>query len=436
MDALYSIFTQSLQDSQPKKLVLAFSGGVDSRVLLELLSRYQQQHSIACLAVHVHHGLSDNADGWATLCQRWCQQAGVACKIERVQLALEGKSLEECARDARYQALSQHISSGDVLITGQHSDDQLETFLLALKRGSGPKGLSAMAKVMPWEKGTLVRPLLSVSRDEIERFAQQQQLEWVEDESNQDIRFDRNYIRHQIAPAMKQRWPHIQASVQRSAELCAEQEALLDELLTEQLHALLAYDQGLSIDGLAAKSERVRLQLIRMWFANAKLRMPSREHLQRIWQQVALAVGDANPILNLGQVQVRRFSQRLYHVLPVRDVNQWQAALNEEQSLILPDELGLLRLTHSDVGDIDLNKEQLTQLTVTFNPEGLNAHPVSRGHSRKLKKLFQEYGVPSWLRRRTPIIMCESEVVAVMGLFICKDFAGKSYKLDWQTKPH
>lgn len=434
MDSLYAIFSQSLQQQQPNKIVLALSGGVDSRLLLALLSRYQQTHGVVCMAVHVHHGLSENADQWALQCQQWSQQAGIKCVVEQVQLDHSGKSLEECAREARYQALSLHVGAGDILITGQHSDDQLETFLLALKRGSGPKGLSAMAQVMPWRNGLIVRPLLTVPRTEIERVAQQLQLQWVEDESNQDTRFDRNFIRHQITPVLKQRWPHIHSAVQRSAELCAEQEALLVELLTEQFESALASDGSLSIAILESKSERVRMQLLRMWFAEAQLRMPSRDHLVLIWQQVALATDDANPILNLGQIQIRRFAQCLYQVLPAEEISHWQAPLYVEQCLILPDGVGELRLSASPMGELALTEQQVSQLSISFNPEGLTAHPVGRGHSRKLKKLFQEYGVPSWLRRRTPILLCGDEVVAVLGLFNCKPFAGKGYKLDWRAK--
>ncbi|EGU42882.1 cell cycle protein MesJ [Vibrio ichthyoenteri ATCC 700023] len=434
MDSLYALLTQSLQSYQPNKIVLAFSGGVDSRLLLALLSRYQQESGAHCIAVHVHHGLSDNADVWASQCQQWCKEVAIECLIERVQLDYDGQSVEACAREARYQALAQHVSQGDILLTGQHSDDQLETFLLALKRGSGPKGLSAMAQAMPWREGVLLRPLLRVRRDEIERVAHELQLQWVEDESNQDTRFDRNFIRHQVAPILKQRWPHIHTSVQRSAELCAEQEALLAELLTEQLHTLLADDGSLSIEGLAEKSDRVRMQLLRMWFAHAKLRMPSRGHLTLIWQQVALAVEDANPNLVLAQVQIRRFAQRLYQVLPTQSVSEWQAPLFIGQAVSLPEQLGTLHLSADVAGEMTFSEQQLAQLSVRFNPEGLTAHPIGRGHSRKLKKLFQEYGVPSWLRRRTPIVMCGDEVAAVVGLFVCKPYIGKGYKLDWRAK--
>ncbi len=431
MDSLYSLFCKTLAQSQPQKVVLALSGGVDSRVLLDLLSQYRRDTGSDCLAVHVHHGLSQNADSWAQQCQAWCQDAQIELVVERVELALTGRSIEESAREARYLALAKHIEVGDVLLTGQHCDDQLETFLLALKRGSGPKGLSAMAKTMPFARGKIIRPLFTASRSDIECYANSKGLNWVEDESNQDTRFDRNFIRHQVAPVLQQRWPHFSKAVQRSSELCAEQEALLEELLSEKLQHALVADERLSIDALAAQSERVRGQLIRMWFARLGQKMPSRDHLNKIWSQVALARQDANPILNLSQGQIRRSGGDLYWLETVKDISTWQRDIGLEQIVELPEELGTLQLSASTYGQLSAAALSGGKLRVMFNPEGLSAHPSERGHSRKLKKLFQEYGVPSWQRRRLPILMCGERVVAIADLFVDQAFVGNDYQLVW-----
>ena len=431
MDALFPAFNRSLKEVKANKIVLALSGGMDSRVLLDLLHRYQNENSISCLAVHVHHGLSANADSWVQQCQKWCVDAGIELAVEYVELSLQGQSLEECAREARYQALAKHLNSGDILLTGQHSDDQLETFLLALKRGSGPKGLSAMAKQMPFKGATLIRPLLDISREQIAQYAHANALQWVDDESNQDTRFDRNFIRHQITPVLKQRWPHIHSAVQRTSELCAEQEALLEELLSSTLASAMSGDGSLSIEFLAQQSERVRTQLIRMWFTYMGLKMPSRDHLAKVWQEVAITRQDANPVLNLSGGQVRRFTERLYWVNSVEDVTCWQSSVQLNQSVILPDELGSLKLVNSVQGNLSLQALQTAPLRIIFDPEGLSAHPVGRGHSRKLKKLFQEYGVPSWLRRRLPILICGDQVVAIANLFIDLQFAGQDCELIW-----
>lgn len=434
---LYSAFSQILHDNRQSghRIVLALSGGVDSRVLLDLLIRYRAENqAVECCAVHVHHGLSPNADLWLERCKQWCMASDMSFFSHRVNLALpQGESLEEIAREARYQALRSHVSDGDILLTGQHSGDQLETFLLALKRGSGPKGLSSMAQVMPFEAGWLVRPLLTQSRREIEDYALHHQLNWNEDESNQDQRYDRNFLRHSILPKLTERWPSIEASVQRSAELCAEQQALLDELLTEKLEACLHRDGSLVIDLLASQSEIARHQLLRMWLARLRVRMPSRKQLSLIWSEVALSQADANPKLALKAGEIRRFQSRLYWVETYQDLALWQQHLVLNQACSLPDGLGqlILRERREDAlltlrAPIDNEK-----VWVHFEPQGLSAHPMTRQHSRKLKKLFQEYGVPTWLRKRYPILMYGDRIAAVGNLFVTRHCSGQECELIW-----
>ena len=414
-----------------KRLVLGLSGGLDSRVMLELMAEYCHNRQLECLAIHVHHGLSANADQWAMQCQHWCDSLGVPLVIERVQLDSKGRSLEESAREARYQALARHLNDDDLLLTGQHCDDQLETFLLALKRGSGPKGLSAMAHAMPFASSLIVRPLLTSTRQQIEEYAQQHQLSWVEDESNLDQRFDRNFIRHTISPPLIERWPQIYQSVQRTAELCAEQEVLLDELLADKFTSVHCSDGSLDISKLVTYSDAVRSRLIRMWLAGQDVRMPSREQLKLIWPQVACAQQDANPQLVIVDGQVRRYAGRLYLVKQWQSLANWKQAIELEQTCKLPDSLGSLSLRSAANGQLSKQALSNGKLEVIFEPQGLTAHPVGRGHSRKLKKLFQEYDIPSWLRRRTPIVICDQQVVAVGDLFIDRHFAGQDCELIW-----
>ncbi len=440
MTSLYADFEAALLPIlQPDtQLLVAFSGGLDSRVLLELAAQFAHIHFLPIKAVHVHHGLSVNADQWADFCQQQAQSLNVECTVERVQLDLEqGNSIEEVAREARYHALRQYIQPATLLMTGQHADDQIETFLLAAKRGSGPKGLSAMAHCAPFDVGQKVRPLLCHSRQQLEDYARSQKLSWVEDESNQDTRYDRNFLRQHIIPALTMRWSGLHKAVQRTSELCSEQEALLDELLAEPLQHALSADNSLSIEQLAKHSDLMRARLIRMWLSRLGQRMPSQHHIQLIWQQVALARQDANPQLQLDTGIIRRFAQRLYWVGKVDDVSEWQGTLSVGVPLTLPDGLGtlLLKPVPDDETDTELKglplMLPLPEVTVGFNPEGLSAHPERRGHSRKMKKLFQEYGVPSWLRRRMPILTANQEVVAVADLFVSRQFTGHSHELIW-----
>ncbi|MCG3730554.1 tRNA lysidine(34) synthetase TilS [Vibrio cincinnatiensis] len=428
---LYNHFCQQLREKAVQSPVLALSGGVDSRVLLHLLAQYHQHYSVPVRAVHVHHGLSVNANHWVEQCQYWCDEYQIPLSVEYVSLDTQcGESIEQLARDARYTVLSKHIQTQETLLLGHHADDQLETFLLALRRGSGPKGLSAMAAWGAFGHGHLLRPLLHVPRSVIESFASQQQLQWVNDESNQDVRYERNFLRHRVTPILCERWPTIHQAVQRSAELCAEQEAVIHELLANLLASAISEQGGLSISQLQPCSEVVRRQLIRQWLAQQGVVMPSRLHTEMIWQQVALAELSANPKLQLKEYQIRRFDGELFCVMSMGDLIDWQQSIQLNMPLILPDQLGILTLSDSQHGHIALPKER-DMLWVSFNPEGLSACPVGRAGSRKLKKLFQEYRIPSWQRRRLPILMYKERVVAIASLFVDRDFSGQDCELIW-----
>lgn len=415
------------------KIVLALSGGVDSRVMLHLLQAFSRQNPQQVVsAVHVHHGISPNADEWADKCSQWCREANIPFYLEKVNLGnTQGKSLEQVARTARYDALKHYIGSGDLLLTGQHSDDQLETFVLALKRGSGPKGLSGMAECLPFGEGALLRPLLKVTRRDIEEYANFHQLEWVNDESNADVRYERNFIRHQITPLLESRWPQIRTAVQRSAELCARQEQLIELLLAEELPQLLRDNNSIDIDELKKKPELVRSQLLRFWLEYLNVAMPSKKHLAMIWSEVALAKTDANPVLRLENKQIRRFDGCLYCIDIYSDLSYWSSDISINSALSLPDELGSV-VVKKQAGSGSLGARIAEfPLKIIFNPEGLTATPENRHGNKTLKYWFQEYRVPSWLRRRTPILMSGNEVIAVAGLFVCRDYVGDELVLQW-----
>lgn len=263
-----------------RQILVAFSGGLDSTVLLHQLVQWRTENpGVTLRAIHVHHGLSANADAWVKHCENICQQWQVPLVVERVQLAQEGLGIEAQARQARYQAFARTLLPGEVLVTAQHLDDQCETFLLALKRGSGPAGLSAMAEVSEFAGTRLIRPLLARTRGELEQWARQYDLRWIEDESNQDDSYDRNFLRLRVVPLLQQRWPHFAEATARSAALCAEQESLLDELLADDLAHCQTQQGTLKIAPMLAMSDARRAAIIRRWLAGQNAPMPSREAL-------------------------------------------------------------------------------------------------------------------------------------------------------------
>ena len=447
---LFSTFQHALHSltTKPMQIVLAYSGGLDSHVLLHLLARYQQRYpQHAYLAVHVHHGLSDNADTWLDHCQQTAAALGINFIAEKVVLNVGSReSLEAQARTARYQAIAKHLNDGSLLLLGQHLDDQLETFLLQLKRGAGVKGLSAMAAQMPFSLQAncqIVRPLLIHPQQALVDYASQVQLSWVEDESNNNQSYDRNFLRHQIIPSLKQRWPGIAHAVHRSAELCAEQQALSDEIAEIDLVTCAHSFSGLNIAELDKLSKIRRNNVIRFWLAGQQLPMPSRHHLDKVWLEVVNAADDANPQLSWQAGQFRRYQGVLYNQQQYAALKDVVITLEHTQSqrIALPDNIGTLHLQGSiqdsiqgksgvdssnAIDDDDSGycvKAPLAddKVTIRFRGEG-KCHPIGRNGSRSIKKLYQEYQVAPWLRDRIPLIYYGEELVCAVGLWICKGY--------------
>ncbi|MEC6833192.1 tRNA lysidine(34) synthetase TilS [Photobacterium toruni] len=435
---LYSHFCHQIFANPPqtKQLVLALSGGLDSRVMLDLLARFIREYpDYHAHAVYVHHGLSTNADTWAQQCVTWAMASGIDCDIEQVQCELGGgASVEQAARDARYQALSRHIHDGDTLLTAQHADDQIETFLLALKRGSGPAGLAAMPVLTSFAAGQHLRPLLTIRRADIEAYGTQHQLQWVEDESNLDQRYDRNFIRHQITPLLNERWPGIRKAVSRSAYLCGEQEALLEELLSHQLQQARQADGSLHL--AENSSARLGMALIRQWLKQQAVIMPSLAQLEQIWFNVVQAKVDANPQVCWQQYQVRRYQQQLYLLQQWPDISDWQQEVTIDHWYQLPQALGMVCLEQQ--AQVGLRLPYADEVvSVRFAYVGPEIKPQGRSGKRKFKKLLQEYQVPSWLRRRTPMLFYGEQLVAMAGVFIVDEFiapatATTTVQFSWQ----
>lgn len=415
-----------------RQLLVGFSGGLDSTVLLHRLKLWRDNEpDIQLRAMHIHHGLSPHADAWVSHCEAVCAAWAIPLTVERVHLQDEGLGIEAQARKARYAAFAAELQPDEALVTAQHLDDQCETLLLALKRGSGPAGLSAMPERADFAGTHLLRPLLGETRASLETWAREHGLSWIEDESNQDDRYDRNFLRLRVVPLLSERWPHFAEAAARSAMLCAEQESLLDELLGEELAELISAQGSLTIAPLEAMSPARRAALLRRWLASHGAAMPSRAMLARLWDEVALAREDATPCVHLNGFDVRRYKGALWWVKSSPSladrVLDWPSLA---EPLLLPCDAGRVSLVPT--GHVRL-PEPGEPVTVRFNAGGL-LHIVGRNGGRKLKKIWQESNVPPWRRDTTPLLFYGETLIAAAGVFITQEgWAETGVQFEWKA---
>jgi tRNA(Ile)-lysidine synthase len=412
------------------RFVVGYSGGLDSHVLLHALvkSRHKLQADVQILGLYVHHGLSPNAETWARHCQSVCEGLGAEFACIRVDVHGTGNGPEADARSARYAAFEKFLNATDTLLLAHHLDDQIETILYRLFRGSGLKGMGGMPVERVIGQSSLIRPLLSVSKQDLKIYAESKDLGWIDDESNFDMQIDRNYIRHEIVPVIRARWPAYKKTISRFAELAGADFQLLRELAEQDLDRLHKnIDAPIDLEELRRLGGSRQKNAVLHWINNTGLPMPTQIQLLELVQQLNIKRPDAIQFISWSGVEIRVFKQKAYLMEPLAELESpfiWRA---DEPRLVGGRVLAAQRVKNG--GLIDAGKP----FSIRFRQGGERCQPQGRAGSHPLKKIFQELEVPPWVRDRTPLIYQGEELVAAAGLFVCAGHVAQEGAEGWEV---
>ncbi len=429
---LHRTLFDTLRIPQDAGIHVGVSGGVDSVVLLHLLAAVQNCSEISLAALHAHHGLHPDADRWQEFCERLCETWSVAFATRRLDVRVEtGYGYEASAREARYQWYASMVKPTDYLLLAHHRDDQAETVLLNLLRGSGVRGMSSMSPMAIRERLRIIRPLLTYDRQQLVAYAEEHQLQWIEDASNRDIAYSRNYLRHRIVPLLRARWPAVSRVLADTAERMQRTQTLLEEVAAADLRhtewrsieALAGTGYKLKLSGLEDLSESRFRNLLSYWLRGRHFRSPSCRQMDQLVAELIRRGGPTNAINRWPGTEMRRYDGWLYVLRPLSqpvamDARRWDI----EQPLHLP-ELNLKMVAVPVIGAGLARKHITTPLVVRWRQGGERCRLANHAGRRKLKKLLQEHRVPPWARARIPLVYVVHQLAAVAGYWYCAPFA-------------
>jgi len=398
----------------------AFSGGLDSTVLLDLLARQRSRMGYALTALHVHHGLSAHADDWARQCERFAASRAVPLRVERVTVDREDPSgIEAAARAARHAAFVR--AGADFVALAHHRDDQAETVLLQALRGTGMKGLAAMGEARVMGGAVLLRPLLDVPRTALAEYARAQGLAWVEDESNARTAFDRNFLRHAVLPLVAQRFPQYRESLARLARHAAAAADVIADLAEEDA-SRVAEGNGLAADKLGALGPARGANVLRRFLAAHGFAMPGEARLADILRQLVAARADARVLIRLGRRAIVRHRGRIVVEPAPGEGKSWDVAWSGERVVTLGEGRGEVHFEAAAGEGVAVARVATGCWHFAPRAGGERVRLWPSGPTRTLKNLLQEHDVPVWQRHRLPLLFAGEQLVWVPGIGVAADF--------------
>lgn len=406
------------------KFLIAFSGGVDSIVLLhKFIFLKKKNRKIKFRAIHINHAVQKESYNWSQFCKNVCKKQKVEITIKKIKnICFKKNGLEANLRKQRYKKIKEELKKDEILLTAHNLDDQCETFFLALKRGSGPTGLSSMPYKKKIGKNLHLRPFLEITKKKIIQWAIKNNLSWIEDPSNQDTKNDRNFIRKKIIPLFESRWYFFKNTCYRSIQLCAEEKKLLEITTKKQINKKINKDKSLNIHGFKNLKKSFINLILRYWISLHKKKKPSFKIMKQIYEKVILMPKKTNPVLLFNKYKICRYKYSIYIIEKKKKDNKniilfWK---NTNIPLILPNKLGLLKKNRSfskAENRIPISDEEELTINIRFLVENQKIFYIKKNKKTTIKKFWNENNIPIWERTKIPFLYYNNKFIIALNYF-------------------
>ena len=419
--SVQNIIESKIKPLLPNNICVAFSGGMDSIVLLHAVNNLLDGQS-KIRAIHIDHNIVNNSNELAQSCKKICKNYGIDLEIIALKIKHKGFGIEAAARDDRYKMLKEKLQENEYLLTAHHEDDQMETIFLRMARGTGLNGLQGINEKYPFGKGIIFRPMLTANKKSVMEYAKEHQLKWIEDPSNQDTYFDRNYLRKKIIPEFRERWPSIATSVSRLSQLSAQNIEILNQVAEEDIGVIENMNE-LPLSKLHEKSFERANNIIRYMILANGMNIPSMMTFQNGLRRI-LENNNDKSVIEWKGCSIRKYNNNLYF-LDNKDIEPnkvdvkipWEL----EKKINLGSNIGSIEATFIHGHGLSIQKCK-NKLTISYRQGGELIKPVGHNMKKSLKNLYQENKILPWTRDKIPLIYCQDDLVSVADLWLNQNY--------------
>ncbi|MFI4853290.1 MAG: tRNA lysidine(34) synthetase TilS [Candidatus Makana argininalis] len=446
-----------------KYVLLAFSGGLDSTVLLNIISyinnknKFKEENNKTYIrAIYIQHNINNIDNIFLNHCYKECNKLNIKFITDKISINNKSDGIEASFRKARYKVIYKNMLNNEVLITAHHLNDQIETLLLSIKRGSGPTGMSGISMYSKFNNSLLIRPMININRDILYKYAEYHNLKWLEDISNNEMKLDRNFLRKKILPIFKKRWPSFYFTSNRSTKLCYLQENLINEFIKKDYNKIIQSNGSIIWNHLISMNVIKVFILLRKWFLKFSIQMPSVKKLSLIWKEIINSKHNSFAKIKIDKKkEIKKFKNYLFITninISLNDniIINWNYKYN---TIVLPFNLGIIKKNinylytkfkiNSKIKKINFLNQKIfisfvrpplinEFISIRYVYSNKLIYLIGMKHGLLLKKIWKKYNIPIWYRNKIPLLFYNNKIITAPGIFITNEGLNLNCKIKFK----